>query len=113
MYLKMYLDEVTGKTLRDCFGSEAYFKTKAQENIAKIVSIFTDRKDLQYVAKLVPNQVIKSNEYNLSVSQYVEQEDTREVIDIEQLNEELEKIVARENELRNQINQIISSIEGN
>ena len=35
MYLKMYLNEVTGKTLRDCFGSEAYFKTKAQENIAK------------------------------------------------------------------------------
>lgn len=84
-----------------------------QENIARIISIFTERKDLQYVAKLVPNQKIKDNEYNLSVSQYVEQEDTREVIDIKQLNEELEKIVARENELRNQINQIISSIEGN
>lgn len=81
-----------------------------QENILKIVSIFSDRSDLQYVARLVPNQEIKDNEYNLSVSQYVEQEDTREVIDIVQLNDDIEKIVARENELRNQINQIIKQI---
>ncbi|WP_400242469.1 type I restriction-modification system subunit M [Methanomethylophilus alvi] len=82
-----------------------------QENILKIVSIFSDRSDLQYVARLVPNQEIKNNEYNLSVSQYVEQEDTREVIDIKQLNVEIERIVAREEELRDQINQIIKHLE--
>ena len=58
-----------------------------QDNIAKIVSLFSDRCNLQYVARLVPNQEIKDNEYNLSVSQYVEQEDTREIIDINQLND--------------------------
>ena len=82
-----------------------------QENILKIVSLFSDRSDLQYVARVVPNQEIKDNEYNLSVSQYVEQEDTREVIDIKQLNVEIERIVAREEELRDQINQIIKHLE--
>lgn len=81
-----------------------------QENILKIVSIFSDRSDLQYVVRLVPNQEIKNNEYNLSVSQYVEQEDTREVIDIDELNENIERIVAKENELRSQIEQIIKEI---
>ncbi|MBE6528178.1 MAG: type I restriction-modification system subunit M [Thermoplasmata archaeon] len=83
-----------------------------QDNIQHIIDIFTKRKDVQYVAKIVLNQQIKENDYNLSVSQYVEQEDTREVIDIERLNEEIEKIVAREDELRKQIDQIIRNIEG-
>ena len=83
----------------------------AQENIQTIVSIFSERSDLQYVARLVPNQEIKENEYNLSVSQYVEQEDTREVVDIGELSADIERIVSRENELRLQINQIIREIE--
>ena len=83
-----------------------------QDNIQHIVDIFTERKDVQYVAKVVPNKQIKDNDYNLSVSQYVEQEDTREVIDIKQLNAEIERIVARENDLRKQINQIIQDLEG-
>ncbi len=82
----------------------------SQDNIAKIVSIFTNRGNLQYVAKLASNQEIKDNEYNLSVSQYVEQEDTREVIDIKQLNEDIETIVLKENELRQQIDMIISKL---
>ena len=82
-----------------------------QENISNIISIFSNYKDLQYVAKVVPNQQIKDNDYNLSVSQYVEQEDTREVIDIKQLNAEIELIVAKENDLRNQINDIVSKLE--
>ena len=82
-----------------------------QENISRIISIFSDFKDIQYVAKVVPNQQIKDNDYNLSVSQYVEQEDTREIIDIKQLNAEIEKIVERENELRTEINSIIKQLE--
>ena len=81
-----------------------------EENISRILSIFSDRKDVQYVARVVPNQQIKDNDYNLSVSQYVEQEDTREVIDIKELNAEIERIVARENELRTQITLIIQKI---
>ncbi len=81
------------------------------KNIDNIVKIFKDRKDINHIAKLIPNKEISENNYNLSVSTYVEQEDTREKIDIVKLNNEIAKIVARENELRNEIDKIISEIE--
>ena len=81
------------------------------ENIENIVKIFTDRKDIDYVSKLVSNKGIGENDYNLSVSTYVEKEDTREKIDIDVLNKEIDEIVKRENVLREEINKIISEIE--
>ncbi|MDD4346447.1 MAG: type I restriction-modification system subunit M, partial [Desulfitobacteriaceae bacterium] len=60
---------------------------------------------------LVPNSEIEEQDYNLSVSTYVEQEDTREKIDIVALNAEIEKIVAREQVLREEIANIIAEIE--
>jgi type I restriction enzyme M protein len=59
----------------------------------------------------VPNSEIAEQDYNLSVSTYVEQEDTREKIDIVVLNAEIEKIVAREQILREEIDKIIAEIE--
>ncbi len=81
------------------------------ENIENIVKIFTDRKDIDYVSKLVSNKEIGENDYNLSVSTYVEKEDTREKIDIDVLNKEIDEIVARENVLREEIKKIIEEIE--
>lgn len=81
------------------------------ENIENVVKIFTDRKDVDYVSKLVSNKEIGENDYNLSVSTYVEKEDTREKIDIDVLNKEIDEIVARENVLREEIKKIISEIE--
>lgn len=81
------------------------------KNIDNIVKICKDRKDISHIAKLIPNKEIAENNYNLSVSTYVEQEDTREKIDIVKLNNEIAQIVARENELRNEIDKIISEIE--
>lgn len=83
------------------------------ENIDNIVKIFTDRVDKEYVARLVSNKEIEENDYNLSISTYVEKEDTREKIDIVELNKEIEEIVARENVLREEIKKIISEIEEN
>ena len=60
----------------------------------------------------MPNDEIAQNEYNLSVSTYVEAEDTREVIDIKVLNKLIEEIVAKENVLRAEIEKIINEIEG-
>ena len=60
---------------------------------------------------MVRNEEIEKQEYNLSVSTYVEQEDTREVIDIKKLNAEIEQIVAREAVLRDEIAAIIAEIE--
>ena len=82
-----------------------------EENIDNILKYFTDRVNIDYVSKLVPNSEIAEQEYNLSVSTYVEQEDTREVIDIVELNKEIARIVERENVLRAEIDKIISEIE--
>lgn len=80
-------------------------------NISSILELFTNRQDIDYVAKLVSNDEIAKQDYNLSVSSYVEKEDTREVIDIVKLNADIEKIVARENELRAAIAEIIRDLE--
>ena len=82
-----------------------------QENTDTILNAFIDRKDKEYFARLVPNSEIAKQDYNLSVSTYVEQEDTREKIDIVTLNAEIEKIVAREQVLRDEIDKIIAEIE--
>lgn len=66
---------------------------------------------MQYISRLVANDEIAKSDYNLSVSTYVEQEDTREKIDIVKLNAELQEIVSRENILRAEIDKIINEIE--
>ena len=83
------------------------------DNIQKIVDTFTAKEDeVQYFSRLVPNSEIADQDYNLSVSTYVEQEDTREKIDIKVLNAEIKEIVAREQVLRDEIDKIIAEIEG-
>lgn len=80
-------------------------------NIQNILRIFTERKDVEYMAKVVDNSVIGSeNDYNLSVSTCVAKEDTREKIDIDELNKQIDEIVAREEVLRNEIRKIIGEI---
>ena len=83
-----------------------------EENIRHIVDEFVSRADVDHFARCVPYEEIAQNEYNLSVSTYVQPEDTREVIDIVKLNAEIERIVAREQVLRDEIAKIIAEIEG-
>lgn len=83
-----------------------------EENIAHIVDEFVSRKGTEHFSRLASYDEIKDNDYNLSVSTYVEPEDTREVIDIVKLNAEIEEIVAREQVLREEIAKIIAEIEG-
>ena len=82
-----------------------------EENIRRIVDEFVSRADVDHFARCVPYEEIAQNEYNLSVSTYVQPEDTREVIDIVKLNAEIEQIVAREQVLRDEIAKIIAEIE--
>ena len=82
-----------------------------EDNISKIVTAFTERKDSKYFCRLVPDSEIAENDYNLSVSTYVEQEDTKEVIDMSVLNAQIAEIVKRENVLREEIDRIIAEIE--
>lgn len=82
------------------------------ENINKIVNIFAQRAEEAHFSHLAEYSEVQENDYNLSVSTYVEAKDTREKIDIVKLNAEIAQIVARENELRAAIDQIVAEIEG-
>lgn len=81
-------------------------------NIKTILDAYIKRETSEYFAYLATREEIEKTDYNLSVSSYVEQEDTRKVIDIKVLNAEIAKIVERENALRAEIDKIIAEIEG-
>ncbi len=81
------------------------------ENIRHIVEVFKERSEKEYFSRLVPYEEIKEQDYNLSVSTYVEKEDTKEKIDIVKLNAEIERIVAHEQVLRDEIAKVIAEIE--
>ncbi|WP_320129610.1 type I restriction-modification system subunit M [uncultured Sphaerochaeta sp.] len=82
-----------------------------QKNMDTIIDAYKNRANSDHVSVLIPNSDITEQDYNLSVSTYVEQKDTREIIDITFLNEEIEKIVVREDVLRREIKAIIEEIE--
>ena len=86
---------------------------KLRDNhIDNILKLYTDRKNVDYKARLVCSADIAGNDYNLSVSSYVEKEDTSEKIDITELNNRIAEIVTKENALRSEIDKIIAEIEG-
>ncbi|MBU0501176.1 MAG: type I restriction-modification system subunit M N-terminal domain-containing protein [Gammaproteobacteria bacterium] len=78
----------------------------------KILDAYTGRKNIAHFARLVDNGDIAANGYNIAVSSYVEQADTREAIDITALNTKIARIVARQAELRTQIDAIVADLEG-
>ena len=82
-----------------------------EKNMNAIIDAYTLRSDHDHFAVLVPNADIAAQDYNLSVSTYVEQKDTREVIDIAVLNAEIDDIVSREQILRDEIAKVIAEIE--
>ncbi|MDE0554108.1 MAG: type I restriction-modification system subunit M, partial [Candidatus Poribacteria bacterium] len=82
------------------------------EHQQKILDAFVERKDIEYFARLVDHDEIAENDYNIAVSSYVEEEDTREPIDIQELNLEIAEIVARQARLRTRIDAIVSDLEG-
>ncbi|MFI3322113.1 MAG: type I restriction-modification system subunit M [Rikenellaceae bacterium] len=96
---------------------EEFYKKVTNNNIlddshvAKIIDIFDTKTDVEYVARTIDNQLIKDNDYNLSVNSYVETKETREVIDIVKLNADIKDTVAKIDLLRSDIDLIIKEIE--
>jgi len=86
-------------------------KKLTDENIKKILEVYEKKEEIQYFSKLVPNDEIAKEDYNLSVSTYVEIEDTREKIDIKVLNKDIEEMVKRQEDLRKEIDRIVAEIE--
>lgn len=83
-----------------------------QENMDRIVETYAERKEDEHFSHLASYDEIQENDYNLSVSTYVEAEDTREKINIVELNAQIAEIVKKEDELRKAIDEIIAEIEG-
>ncbi len=82
-----------------------------QKHIGNILEYYVKGENLDYISKVATRDEIEEQNYNLSVSSYVEQEDTREKIDIVALNAQIKEIVAREEVLRAEIDKIIAEIE--
>lgn len=100
----------------DAGGEDFYKKERnnnvlTDEHIAKITGLFDDKKEVEHLSALVDNSKIAENDYNLSVSSYVEPPDTRKQTDIKELNARIRRIVARENELREEIDAIVAELE--
>lgn len=83
-----------------------------QENIQHIMDTYVQRTEIVHYAHVASHKEVVNNNYNLAVSTYVEEEDTREEIDIEDLKNRIQDIVQQEDELRRDIESIIREIEG-
>lgn len=96
---------------------EKFFTKETNNNILedkhidRIMEIFDIKEDVQYVAKSVSLKDIASNDYNLSVSSYVEAEDTRPKVDIRKLNDDIRLIVDKQSELRTEIDKIVTQLD--
>ncbi len=98
-------------------GTDDFFKKEPRNNILtdehadRVVALFERREPVPHVAALVDNSEIEANNFNLSVSTYVEPRDTREAVDIDALNAEIAKIVRRQQELRTELDAIVAKLE--
>ncbi|HHQ5455934.1 TPA: type I restriction-modification system subunit M [Aeromonas veronii] len=97
----------------DYFRKETNNNVLLDAHIKEIMEVFDSKANVDHFAKSVPFERIVANDYNLSVSSYVEAKDNREVVDIAQLNAELKTTVSRIDQLRKDIDAIVAQIEGN
>ena len=81
-------------------------------HIVQIMQVFDSKENIDYFAKSVGLDVVAGNDYNLSVSSYVETKDTRELVNITHLNSDLKTTVTKIDKLRTEIDAIITEIEG-
>lgn len=95
----------------ELFKKETNNNTLTEEHIDQIVKLFADKADVAHLSQLATYEQVKDNDYNLSVSSYVEGKNTQEEIDIEKLNAELKTTVANIERLRAEIDSIVAEIE--
>ncbi|ERT12358.1 type I restriction-modification system subunit M [Photorhabdus temperata] len=94
------------------FKKETNNNILTDNHIEQIMQVFDSKADIEHLAKSVSFEAIAANDYNLSVSSYVEVKDNRELIDITKLNAELKTTVKKIDQLRTDIDAIIAEIEG-
>ena len=96
----------------DIFKKETNNNILTDEHINQILTLFANKTDIPHQVAMVDYDTIKASDYNLAVSSYVEAKDTREVIDIDVLNDEIKSTVTKIDTLRRQIDEIVGQIEG-
>ena len=101
--------DVTGE---DFFKKVTNNNLLEEQHIDKIMEMFDSKAEVPHVATTVDNAKIAENDYNLSVSSYVEAKDKREKINIEELNKQVGATVQKIDQLRTEIDNIIKEIEG-
>lgn len=100
----------------DASGEEFFKKVTnnnmlTEKHIDKIIELFDSKAEVPHVATYIDNSKIAENDYNLSVSSYVEPKDNKEKINIEELNKEVKNTVKKIDKLRSDIDAIIKEIE--
>ena len=96
----------------ELFKKETNTNTLTDAHIDTIMQAFDNKNDIVHFAKSVSYDAVVANDYNLSVSSYIEAKDTREIINIAELNAELKTTAERINQLRLEIDAIVAEIEG-
>ncbi len=82
-----------------------------EDNRKRILNSFINRTDEDHFCKLVTNNLIAENDYNIAVSSYIEQENNNEDVNIEKLNAHIAEIVIKQNHLRAAIDDIVADLE--
>lgn len=87
-------------------------KNKLQrDNQNRILEALKNRQETEYFSSIATIDQIADKDYLMSVSSFVETEDTREVVDIQNLNTKISEVVARQAELRKSIDLIVAELE--
>lgn len=113
----LVLSKHKADTTTQFIDASGLFKKETNNNalldphIDQIMAVFDSKANLDHFALAVPFEKVAANDYNLSVSSYIEAKDNREVVDIAQLNAELKTTVARIDQLRKDIDGIVAEIE--
>ena len=94
------------------FKKETNNNVLTEKHIERIMEVFDSKENSEHFAVSVDHTTVAGKDYNLSVSTYVEAKDTREVVDIAELNAELATTVAKIDSLRADIDAIVAEIEG-
>ena len=93
------------------FKKETNNNILTDKHIEDIIRVFDSKDNIEHFAKSVRFEAIVANDYNLSVSSYVEAKDNREIVNIAELNAEIETTVEKINKLRTEIDAIVAEIE--
>lgn len=94
------------------FGHEGNKNKLMPEHVEKIYKAYMGKSEVSHFCHVVTTSEIEEENFNLSVSTYVEQEHNAEIVDIAELNKRISEIVAREQELRDDIDNIVRELEG-